>query len=361
VAPGAADLDGTVTDDGLPDPPGIVTVSWEQTGGPAVATIDDPGSVDTTVLLPDQGEYAFTLTADDGQYTSQATVTLTATTAPGPGQTIRFAAIGDYGDGGSKEAQVAEMIDGWGADFIITSGDNVVWGSGTFDEKVAQFYFPYIGDYAGIHGPGADVNRFFPSLGNHDYTDGEGLDGYLAFFTFPGIGVATTGTSGNERYYDFRQGPVHFFVINSNQQEPDGTSPDSVQGNWLQNQIAASEAPWKVVYFHHSPYSSAGHGPSEFMQWPFSEWGADLVVTGHNHMYERLLVGDLTFIVSGLGVNHYELTGPVSDETQAFYSEDDAGALLVIACDNAVLLEYRALVAGVVDTYQLGTGACPDG
>jgi hypothetical protein len=45
--------------------------------------------------------------------------------------------------------------------------------------------------------------------------------------------------------------------------------------------------------------------------------------------------------------------------SQAFYSADDAGSLFIVACAGSMHLEYRALAAGVVDTYALGTGSCP--
>ena len=69
VLPGVAHLDGTVVDDGLPDPPGAVTTTWSQTGGPSTATIADASAVDTTVSFPIPGQYALQLTAYDGQAT----------------------------------------------------------------------------------------------------------------------------------------------------------------------------------------------------------------------------------------------------------------------------------------------------
>ena len=51
------------------------------------------------------------------------------------------------------------------------------------------------------------------------------FNAYLNYFTLP----------NNERYYDFVQGPVHFFALNSDTNEPDGTSSSSTQGLWLQN------------------------------------------------------------------------------------------------------------------------------
>jgi hypothetical protein len=65
--------------------------------------------------------------------------------------------------------------------------------------------------------------------------------------------------------------------------------------------MAASLARYKIVVFHHAAYSSAEHGPSVYMQWPFAAWGADVVLNGHDHSYERLNVDGIPYFVNGLG------------------------------------------------------------
>ena len=152
-----------------------------------------------------------------------------------------FAIIGDYGSGSTNEAVVASMVYGWEPEFIITTGDNR-YGETDFDEVVGQFYCDSLSDAgSGDHCSGNDspANAFFPSLGNHDYTDAGGLDEYLNYFTLPGAGVETSSTSGNERYYDFVKGPVHFFVIDS-QGALTSASDKTAQMNWLQAQLLAS-------------------------------------------------------------------------------------------------------------------------
>ena len=265
--------------------------------------------------------------------------------------------IGDYGSGNTREGQVADMIDAAGVDAIVTAGDNVYASTG-FDRLVGRYYHEWIGDYSGIYGPGSWRNRFFPSLGNHDYSD-VGLPGYLAFFTLPGDGVISTNTSGNERYYDARIDDIHLFIVNSQPQEPDGLHPDTIQGAWLQSALAASTAEWKIVIFHNPPYSSIPGKSAQWMQWPFAAWGADLVVTGDAHVYERLRIGGFDYVITGLGINNSPQEGPLHAGSQVFYSADDAGALFITACPGAMQLQYRALAGGVVDTYTIGAGACP--
>jgi hypothetical protein len=69
-------LDGTVIDDGMPVPPGSVTVGWSKVGGPGAVTFADPASVDTTADFSTTGQYVLRLSADDGEFTTQDDVVL---------------------------------------------------------------------------------------------------------------------------------------------------------------------------------------------------------------------------------------------------------------------------------------------
>jgi hypothetical protein len=75
--PGAASLDGTVTDDGLPTPPGAVTAAWSQVSGPGTATFADPNAVDTTASFSGTGTYVLRLSANDGELVTSDNVTVT--------------------------------------------------------------------------------------------------------------------------------------------------------------------------------------------------------------------------------------------------------------------------------------------
>jgi hypothetical protein len=59
-----------VTDDGLPDPPGVVTTTWSMVSGPGVVTFTNASALDTTADFSEQGAYVLRLTADDGQLTA---------------------------------------------------------------------------------------------------------------------------------------------------------------------------------------------------------------------------------------------------------------------------------------------------
>jgi hypothetical protein len=276
--------------------------------------------------------------------------------SPATGHTL-FAAIGDYGDGSGDEGGVAGLVDGWNPAFVISLGDNR-YGSTSYDQTVGQFYCNVLADAGnGGYCSGGDspVNAFFPSLGNHDYSDGSGLNEYLNYFTLPGTGITGSGTSGSERYYDFVMGPVHFFVVDS-AGALNSNSDRTAQMNWLQGRLARSTSPWQIVYFHHPPYSSATHGSTPGMQWPFAAWGADAVLSGHDHSYERISADGIVYFVNGLGGRSlYAFNSPVPGSQVRYNS--DYGAMRIDTSDSAITFEFINVSGNIIDSYTLQAAA----
>ena len=257
----------------------------------------------------------------------------------------RLAVIGDFGDDSQGETDVAEMVHRWQVDAIVTVGDNNYpkGAASTMDKNVGQYYHAYIYPYQGSYGRGATENRFFPALGNHDWRTGS-IDPHLDYFTLP----------GNERYYDVVLGPVHFFILDSNEEEPDGRTADSVQAQWLRTQLAASTAPWKLVSLHHAPYSSGGqHGDNSDMQWPFAEWGVSAVLAGHEHTYERLHRDGIVYFVNGLGgrwrIHSFDDPKPGS----AVRYNQDFGAMLITADDTCINFTFFNRSDEQIDSFTL--------
>ena len=283
--------------------------------------------------------------------------------APRPSD--RFVALGDFGTGGRDEAAVAALVATRRPAFVVTTGDNA-YEPATLDEAVGRFYAPFIGAYHGAHGAGSPTNRFFPALGNHDQYRWPGHDGladYLDYFTLPGAGVVSTRPSGTERYYDVRWGPVHLFVLDAN----GGDGPRSDQGRWLRAGLQASTAPWQVVVMHQSPYSSNPvHGSTPSAQWPYERWGADLVLSGHDHDYERIVRDDdgdnrsLTYVVTGLGGNApypFGSAAPVPGSRARF--DGDRGTLVVDACVTNLRATFATVGGRLIDGFALGRATEP--
>jgi len=259
-----------------------------------------------------------TARSSDGS-TATHDYTVNVTAQAGPQTLYRFAVFGDYGDTDlSGEKAVSALIHSWNVDFILTIGDNV-YAPQTLDNAVGQQYHDYIGNYQGAYGAGSAINRFFPTLGNHEYNENN-VTNYLNYFTLP----------DNERYYDFQVGPVHFFGLNSNKQEPDGRSSTSIQSQWMHATLDASNASFNVAYFHHTPYNPSGSTTT--MRWPFEPWGVDAVFAGHQHNYYRENRDD-----NGDGVQlPYTTTGLGG----AGRSVPNVGTNLVTITDQGMLIEF---------------------
>lgn len=255
---------------------------------------------------------------------------------------VRFAVIGDYGLAGPGEAAVAALVHSWQPDFIATTGDNNYpsGAASTIDRNIGAYYHDFIAPYQGKYGAGSDINRFFPTLGNHDWISGGGP--YLDYFTLP----------GNERYYDLHWSPVHLFALDSDPHEPDGVLPDSLQAVWLQQSLANSTACWKIVTLHHAPFSSGPHGSTAWMHWPYQAWGADAVLAGHDHTYERIIRDGLPYFVNGLGGNiPYGFGEPIEGSVVRY--SDELGAMLVEADHQQITFSFITHTGTYIDSYVL--------
>lgn len=303
----------------------------------------DPGSLaaGTNVLAvevhqaaPDSSDLGFDLVLRGAAYSS-----------------VRFAVIGDYGSGNQDEARVASMVRAWAPDLVITTGDNNydLGEAETIDANIGQFYHNFISPYTGAYGPGAQINRFFPSLGNHDWFTRSGTPAlprpYLDYFTLP----------GNERYYDFTWGPVHFFALSSDVNEPDGRTFTSIQADWFKPRIAAADLPWKIVYFHHPPYTAGANLPTPEMDWPFASYGTDLVLMGHDHNYQRIQRHGISYIINGAGGGDlYGVPGNIDGLAAKYF--DSHGAMLVQADRCWLVSRFINDSSEVIDTIRLSSG-----
>ena len=256
---------------------------------------------------------------------------------------VRFAVIGDYGLAGDNELAVANLVKSWEPDFIVTVGDNnyPLGADSTIDQNIGQYYHEYIYPYKGNYGTGSDVNRFFPALGNHDWYS-DSAKPYFSYFTLP----------GNERYYDFIKGDVHVFILDSDSNEKDGVTDSSIQAAWLKKSLQSSWEKWNIVIVHHAPYSSGPHGSTTFTQWPYKEWGADLILSGHDHDYERSIIDSLTYIVCGnSGFSLYTFIDTINGSIVQYNS--NYGALLVEADENKMTTKFYNIDHVLIDSVSI--------
>jgi hypothetical protein len=173
--------------------------------------------------------------------------------------------------GNNNDEATAQLLDGI-AGTVFTTGDNA-YDSGTAAE-FANCYDPTWGRHKA---------RTRPSAGNHDYNT-PGAAGYFGYF-----GEAAGDPA--KGYYDYALGAWHVIVLDSNCADVGGCGLSSPQGQWLQSVLAASTAACTVAYWHEPRFSSGDVHGSDSTYQPFwqalYDAGADLVLAGHDHVYER--------------------------------------------------------------------------
>ncbi len=203
---------------------------------------------------------------------------LSTAAAPSAKDTIRFVALGDTGTGGPAQVAIGRWIAAQPFDFMLFLGD-IAYESGTPWQLQNKFFKIY-----------EDLLRFvpaYPTLGNHERHTRKGRP-YFEAFVLP----------EPERYYSFDWGNVHFVAI-------DTTQRDSKQLVWLDADLGRNKLPWVIVYGHHPMYTNSLRGPQLWIRRAFSkiltDHKVDLVLTGHEHQYERFRVNDVNYVVSGGG------------------------------------------------------------
>jgi hypothetical protein len=214
---------------------------------------------------------------------------------PGSDVPVRMWILGDSGTGGDGTARAERVRDAYRrfastrpTDVWLMLGDNA-YNSGLDREYQAAVFDTFRAFLKST--------TLWPTLGNHDSYAGEPIP-YFDIFTLPTQGEAGGVPSGTEHYYSFDYGPVHFVCLDS---QSSNRQPGSPMLTWLESDLAATQAPWVIAYWHHPPYSHGSHNSDfeveliEMRQYalPILEaYGVDLVLCGHSHSYERSMLID---------------------------------------------------------------------
>ncbi len=248
----------------------------------------------------------------------------------------------------------AALIDGivaGGADVtVFTTGDSV-YNSGTPDEY-ARCYEPSWGRHTA---------RTRPAPGNHEYRT-SGAAGYFAYF-----GAAAGDPA--KGYYDYTTGAWHVIVLNSSCVAVGGSAAGSAQEHWLRAVLAASPAACTVAIWHHPAFSSSSqHGSHSGMR-PFwqalYDFGADVVLAGHDHVYERFAPQTATgvadpafgirqFTVGTGGSSHHRFANALPNSEMR--NNDTAGVLKLTLHDGSY--DWVFLPEAGKTFTDTGTGTC---
>jgi 3-phytase len=251
-------------------------------------------------------------------------------TSPFVYKTNTFAVIGDFGSAGDVEMRwVADMVKSWNPEYVITTGDNS-YDNTPIDDNIGQFYSKFIFPYNGNYPPGSpDINRFWVSVGNHDYSDGGGITAEKAYFPY----------LNPNTYYDIVIGYVHFFMLDSEH----FSLYSGAQKTWFDNAVAGSSSIWEIAVFHKPPYTSGSHSPNMNMRnWPFDANDFHLLLSGHNHNMEHLTVDgqNTNYVVQGAGGRSLYSFPLDPNPATSVWKLSEYGACRVIVTLDDITMEF---------------------
>lgn len=165
----------------------------------------------------------------------------------------------------------ARLLDRMGG--VVAPLGDVVYPHGT-DAEFRRCYHPTWGRH---------LDRTRPAVGNHEYKTKDAA-GYFRYFG------ARAGQAG-KGWYSYQHDGWHVVVLNS--EAP--MEPASEQVRWLDADLKANPSRCTLAYFHHPRFSSGRHGGKNRVAHAFRvmyDHGVDVVLSGHDHHYERLAPQD---------------------------------------------------------------------
>lgn len=236
--------------------------------------------------------------------------------------------VGDYGSGKVPAFDVRDLIVAEGAKFVVTLGDNVYFETG-FQALVGDLYGEFL-----------EARAFFPAAGNHDYSEGRGIALFDRYFRF----------LEGHRWYSVSIGPVDFFLLDSHQALHHSEVMER-QRTWLEDATAKSEATWKVVVTHHPPHSARARSQEEF-RFPYSEWGVSMVMSGHDHTMQHLVVDDVNYVVNGVGGGSLHYFEEILEGTE-FRLSDHFGAVFLDVCESELVVRFVTIDTGEVHRFAI--------
>jgi acid phosphatase type 7 len=235
-----------------------------------------------------------------------------------------------------------------GADVVLPLGD-LQYSDGTLDQFMAGYDPSW----------GQDAAKTYPVPGNHEYHV-PGAQGYFDYWTSKGRPTGVTG----DGYYSFDLGSWHVIALNSTCSAMP-CKEGSPQNDFLEQDLASTTKSCIVAYWHH-PYFNSGTlhgavmhaGARAFLDDLYAA-GADIVLNGHEHNYQRYAKQDPAgqaapngireFVVGTGGNSHYGFLD-VKDANYEFGNATDYGVLRLRLSESSYSWEFVALNGAVLDS-----------
>lgn len=306
-------------------------------GAPVDFEIPTPKFVDGTYALEVEalmrdgfvtGRTAMNVTLSNGVTSPPVnTNTFTPSTGrpAGPGEPFVMSFTGDGGDGEADSAAVANLLASRNPNLFAFVGDLYQKGS------VAEFHNHYDGRGGNLFGALRGITN--PVIGNHEYENGQAF-GYFDYW------------DNVPDYYSYDANGWHFIALNSTS-EFGQTAPGTAQYDWLVSDLAANTAACTVAYFHHPVVSVGPQGGNARLHdmWRLmADNGVDVVVTGHDHSYQRWTPLNRDLLADPAGMTHF-VAGGGGHGIQSFARTDPrlaAGLDTIPSAFGALELELNA-------------------
>jgi predicted MPP superfamily phosphohydrolase len=256
---------------------------------------------------------------------------------------VRFIVFGDSGKGDTAQHELARMMVAhhWDRsyDMALMLGDNI-YPSGDMEDMPSKFERPY----AELLKRGVS---FHAALGNHDVK--KGREAQINYRNF---------NMGGRSYYSFTRGDglVEFFAL-------DSTYFNLRQRRWLEEALQASQAKWKIAFFHHPLYSSADRHGSKLelraeLEPLLVRYGVDAAFSGHDHVYERIKPQQgVQYFVSGAGSKPRR--GDLERESPIFAAGNDENSSFISIEVTPERFDFKTIDATgkVIDSGELASRA----
>lgn len=281
-----------------------------------------------------------------------AAAALNALPAAAGSAPLTWVAIGDWGRGGaSHQRDVAVQMDGAAAEkqarFVLAVGDNF------YDSGVASVDDPqWISSYEAVYtGPALQV-PWYVALGNHDYGGSPqaqiDYSKKSARWRMPSRHYKVAGSTIGEPQLDL-------FVIDTTPmiekyaKAEEGGRRDNVlsqdvdaQLAWLDSQLAASTAAWKIVAGHHTVHSGGSkHGDTPEMvallEPILKRRGVQVYINGHDHDMQHIRRGGVDYVCTGCGSE----VRPVTTVEGTLFALAESGFSMFTLNGDALALEFR--------------------
>jgi predicted phosphodiesterase len=216
---------------------------------------------------------------------------------------LRLGVLGDSGFGDGSTVLLLEEMASYDLDFVIHTGDlvyNVGEETSPVEAFIEKFYTPFSLILRNM--------PVYPVVGNHDIdleTIRQEVPFYFhAFPLFSGETLTTGGSTDRREWYAFTIGKIQFLMLNS-YTFYSGSGREE-QTEWLRGRLADPRFEVSIPVFHIAPFTSGKHEedglPIRFEWLPlFKQANVPLVLSGHDHNYERLEHEGITYIVTGGG------------------------------------------------------------